>query len=331
MTEKIRWGILGTGRIVRAVIPAMQSGQSQLMAIASRSIEKAQRMASDWEIPTAYGSYEDLLADPNIDAVYNPLPNSLHKEWSIKAAEAGKHVLCEKPLALTPADVDELIAASKRTGKIITEAFMYRHHPQTLKVMDLVNSGSIGEVRSISGVFTIQLTRPGDNRWVPEYGGGSLWDLGCYPVSYAHLIAGQAPQQVFGYQFMTPSGVDHTFFGQALYYSGMVLQFKSGFWEPYRTGIEIQGSEGSLVIPNPFSPKENAQIILKNAKNEEIFSFEDGDVYRYEVENLANAILTGESPRISLEESRQISATLCAFYRSAQIGEPVCHITENKS
>ena len=179
--KKLRWGLLSTARINRAVIPPIRSSlRSELKAVASRDVVKAKEYARGWHIPHAYGSYEELLADENIDVIYNPLPNHLHAEWSIRAAEAGKHVLCEKPLALLVEEVDRMIAAARANNVVITEAFMYKHHPQTLKVLELSRQGAIGELLLIKGAFTFNLDRPDDVRWIPEWGGGSIWDVGCY-------------------------------------------------------------------------------------------------------------------------------------------------------
>ena len=190
----MRWGLLGTARINRSLIPAIRAGErSTLVAVASRDQARADEYAREWKIPRAFGSYEALVADPGIDAVYVPLPNHLHVEWTVAAARAGKHVLCEKPLALDAAGVDR-IAEAARTHKVaIAEAFMYRHQAQTDRVLALVAEGAIGRLRFVRGSFSFPLTRDGDVRLTPEWGGGALWDVGCYPVTYAMLLAGGGP------------------------------------------------------------------------------------------------------------------------------------------
>ena len=194
MDNVLNWGLLSTAKINRALIkPLRASKRTRLLGVASRSQSSAEAYASEWKIPRAYGSYEAMLADPEIDVVYNSLPNHLHAEWTVKALQAGKHVLCEKPLALTVAEVDRIIAASNETGKIATEAFMYRHHAQTLKIKEIVDSNLIGQVQLIKGAFTFTLTREGDYRLIKEYGGGSLWDVGCYPISFARMVVGEEP------------------------------------------------------------------------------------------------------------------------------------------
>src|SRR5512140_391755 len=181
----VNWGLLSTAHINRSVIPAIRaSSRNRLAAVASRTPEAAQAYAQQWEIGRALGSYEALLADQHIDAVYISLPNHLHAEWSIRAMQAGKHVLCEKPLALTVEDVDAMADAARETARVLAEAFMYRHHAQTLKVEEIVQSGRLGTLQLIQGAFTYTLTREGDIRLKNETGGGSIWDVGCYPISY---------------------------------------------------------------------------------------------------------------------------------------------------
>ena len=190
-TQPLRWGLLSTARINKALIPPLRlSKRNTLLAVASRSQEKADAYAREQKIKRAYGSYEALLADPEIDVIYNPLPNHLHAEWSIKAVEAGKHVLCEKPLALSLAEVDAMAAAAGKTGKIIAEAFAYRAHPHMRKVKEIVNSGKLGKIKMVHGSFTFVMTKQDDIRWDPDMGGGALWDIGCYPLSFCAHGAG---------------------------------------------------------------------------------------------------------------------------------------------
>src|ERR1051325_4538638 len=190
MTDKIlNWGLLSTARINRALItPLRASKRNKLVAVGSRSQETAEAYAKEKKIERAYGSYDALLADPDIDVIYNPLPNHLHAEWTIKAMAAGKHVLCEKPLALSVDEVEAIKAAAQKYGRVVAEAFMYRHHPQTLKVQELVKSGSLGTLKLIRGSFSFVLTHEGDVRLKPEWGGGSIWDVGCYPISYTRTV-----------------------------------------------------------------------------------------------------------------------------------------------
>jgi len=214
MANGIRWGLLSTARINRALIPPIKSlPRHSLRAVASRDAARAKAYAAEWDIPVAYGSYEALLADPEIDAIYNPLPNGLHAEWTIRAAQAGKHVLCEKPLALSLDEVDRIAESAAANEVVVAEAFMYRHHPQTVLLKELLDRGTIGDVLVIRGAFTFTLTRPGDVRLDTSMGGGSLWDVGCYPVSMARYLAGREPVRVVGWQRSAPSGIDDVFVG----------------------------------------------------------------------------------------------------------------------
>jgi xylose dehydrogenase (NAD/NADP) len=200
MTSRIlRWGLLSTAHINQALIPILHSSSGHsLQAVASRDLATARRYAQKHEIPTAHGSYEALLEDPDVDVVYVSLPNHRHTEWTIRALQSGKHVLCEKPLALNVSDVDSMARASAETGRVLAEAFMYRHHAQTLRVQELVRSGAVGNVQLVNGAFTFNIHRSGDIRLSPETGGGSVWDVGCYAISYARMMAGADPAEVFG-------------------------------------------------------------------------------------------------------------------------------------
>ncbi len=255
---------MGTGRINRALItPLNISPRNKLLAVASRTFERAQAYAAEKGIEAAHGSYEALLADPEIDAVYISLPNNLHAEWSIKAAAAGKHVLCEKPLALSVEDVDRIEAAAHRYGVVIAEAFMYRHHPQTLRVVELIHEGAIGRLQLIRGGFTFMIERPEDIRLQPELGGGSIWDVGCYPISYARTAAGGiAPEEVFGWQETSPSGVDTAFFGQMRFPGGVVAQVDCGFNSEFRTVMDFIGDRGRITVTNAFKPSPEGQVYI---------------------------------------------------------------------
>ena len=322
--KKLRWGLLSTARINRAVIPPIRASRhSELKAVASRDVVKAKDYAREWQIPRAYGSYEELLADENIDVIYNPLPNHLHAEWSIRAAEAGKHVLCEKPLALSLAEVDRMMAAAKQHNVIITEAFMYKHHPQTLKVLDLIKQDAIGDLLLIKGAFTFNLDRPDDVRWVPEWGGGSIWDVGCYPISFARLVADADPVEVFGWQVTGSTGIDVVFSGQLRFASGLLAQFDCGFRAPFRTAFEIVGTKGAIDLGNPFKPAGGEWIKIKRGDSVDKLRSPEYELYRGEIEDMEHAVLDGDAPRISLENSRGNVATLLALLESARTGQVV--------
>ena len=320
----LRWGLLSTAHINRSVIPPLRlSPRNQLVAVASRDKARADEYAKKWEIPTTYGSYEALLADPNIDVIYNPLPNGMHAEWTIKAAQAGKHVLCEKPIGVTPAEVDAMADAAKKAGVYVTEGFMYRHHPQTLKVKQLVESGAIGKLRLVRGSFTFSIAREDDIRLNKELTGGSIWDVGCYPISYARYIIGAEPMEVFGRQVTSKSGVDETFVGQMRFPGDVYAQFDSGFRAPFRTHIEIVGSEGIITVPRPFKPNDQDQVLLSKGDTVETVTSDSEVLYLGEVEDIADAILNGKPPRISLADSRANVATILALLQSSHEGKPI--------
>jgi predicted dehydrogenase len=325
MANKVlNWGLLSTARINRALItPLRASPRNQLFAVASRTQESADRYAREWKIPRAHGSYEALLADPEIDVIYNPLPNHLHAEWTIKAVEAGKHVLCEKPLALSVQEVDAVQTAARKHGRVVAEAFMYRHHPQTLRVQELVKSGSLGTIKLIRGSFSFVLSDRGDIRLDPVKGGGSIWDLGCYPISYTRTVLGANPLEVFGWQVISQSGVDETFVGQMRFANDVMAQFDSSLATPLHAFMEIVGSEGTLNIPKPYKPGIDEKIYLTRADKIETIKIKGQELYIGEVEDMADAILLGREPRISLDDSRANVATMCALLESARAGKAI--------
>ena len=325
MTDKVlNWGLLSTANINRALIkPLRASKRNKLMAVGSRKQTSAEDYAREWDIPRAHGSYEALINDPEIDIIYNSLPNHLHSEWTIKALQAGKNVLCEKPFALSLAEADAMISASRETGKVLAEAFMYRHHPQTLKVKEMVDSGVIGELQAVKGVFTFTLTRENDIRSKKETGGGSIWDVGCYPSSFARAMIGAEPIEVFGWQVLGAGGADVSFFGQTRFPNEVYAQFDCGFKSPSRAQVEIIGSEGTLNIPEPFKPGRNEKIYLTRNDQVETIKTPGSELYIGEVEDMADAILLGKPPRVSQADSRGNTAVILALIESARTGKPV--------
>jgi D-xylose 1-dehydrogenase (NADP+, D-xylono-1,5-lactone-forming) len=325
-TRILNWGILGTARINRALIsPLRISPRNRLLGVASREGSHAGQYAAENDIERSYEGYDALLADPRIDVVYIPLPNHMHVEWAIKAAAAGKHVLCEKPLALSVEDVDRVAAAAEQYGVVIAEAFMYRHHPQTLKVLDLIRSGAIGQFQLVRGGFTFFLNRPGNIRLKPEMGGGSIWDVGCYPISYARVAAGgAAPEEVFGWRVLGQTGVDVSFFGQMRFGRGIHAQFDSGFQSTERMVMEFVGTEGRITLTNAFKPDAKSQLYLrKGSEPAEILHFPDEDLYLGEVEDLYDAAVNGKPQRIPLSDTRHNIATIRALIASAETGAAV--------
>ena len=324
MAKKLNWGLLSTARINRALIPPLQvSKRNHLLAVGSRSQVTADAYAKEEKIERAHGSYEALLADPDIDVVYNSLPNHLHAEWTIKAMEAGKHVLCEKPLALSVDEVDAIKAAAHKHGRVVAEAFMYRHHPQTLKVQELVKSGSIGALKLVRGSFSFMLSREGDVRLNPEWGGGSIWDVGCYPISYTRCVVGGEPLEVFGWQVTGETGIDATFVGQMRFSGDVLAQFDSSFVIPFHAFMEIVGSEGTLSIPHPFKPGINEKIYLTRDEKTETTVVKGQELYIGEVEDMADAILLGKNSLVSLDDSRANVATITALLESARNGTAI--------
>ena len=319
---KLGWGILGPGRIAPRIVRALDGNpRGELRAVAGRDPERARAFAERHGGPTVHPTFEALLADPAVDVVYIALPNGLHAAWTIAALDAGKHVLCEKPLALTVADVDAIAAAAARNGRIAVEAFMYLHHPQTLRMLELVRSGVLGDVQVVNGAFSFLLDRPSDPRIDPEQGGGSLWDVGCYPVSVARRIAGTEPDGIAGFARFDERGVDRTFAGALRFPGGMLAHFESGFTAPDRERIEVVGSAATLVVEHPFLPAPDGPppslILLRDGAAESV-AVPSVDDYREEVDDLQAAILDGREPRVDLAFSRGNIATLVELDRVAR-------------
>ncbi len=322
--DALRWGLLSTAKINHALIkPLRASRRNQLTTVASRSRAAAEAYAREWNIPRALGSYDGLINDPEIDVIYNPLPNDMHAEWSIKAMRAGKHVLCEKPLALSVAEVDEMTAVSRETGKVLAEAFMYRHHPQMPKIKETIEGGALGRLQLVKGAFTFRLTRAGNYRFDKAKGGGSLWDVGCYPVSFARAVVGAEPVEVFGWQVEGPTAIDESFVGQMRFADGVHAQFDCGFNSQSRCFMEIVGTEGVLNVPVPFHPGPKEKIFLTRGEKTETIDIKGQPLYSGEVEDMADAILLGKSPHVSLVDSRGNTAAILALLASAQGGKAV--------
>ena len=320
---RLRWGLLSTARINRLIIPAIRaSARSELTTVASRDPTKALAYASEWQIPRIHRSYEALLDDPEVDVLYIGLPNSLHVEWTVRALEAGKHVLCEKPMALEPEGIDRIADAVKRTGRAAAEGFMYRHQPLTHAVEKIVASGQLGPIRSYKGAFTFPLTRENDVRLDPALGGGSLWDVGCYPVTYACMLARAAPAEVFGWQQLAPSGIDREFAGMMRFGDGSVAQFDAGFMGPFRAEMEVVGSDASLRILRPFRTDDCSQLQLTVGDTVETVPFPVAAPFAGEIADVEAVVIDDRAQRVPLSESRRTAATLGALYRSAQTRRP---------
>lgn len=335
MANKVRWGLLSTANINKALIaPLQRAERSELVAVASRDQAKATTYAKEQGIARAYGSYEALLADSEIDAIYNPLPNLLHREWSVKAANAGKHVLCEKPLVTTLADFDQLNAAAQRNGVIIVEAFMYLHHPQTLTMLELVKKGKVGTTQQINSWFHFYLPpeRATNIRLNAQLHGGSLWDVGVYPNSAVLSIAsaagaGDAPVEVWASQIIGETGVDVAMRAQLHFANGLVAQISSGFRTPFREALHIVGDQGALYLPEPWKPGlqgNDSRITFTASQGEtETIVTPAIDPYLCEVQAMEACILDGAAPIVPLERSRNFLRSALAIYESAATGRPV--------
>ena len=328
--RKVRWGILSTARINKALIgPLRASPRSTLAAVASRGRFKARSYAIRNGIRRAHASYEALLADPEIDAVYISLPNHLHCEWTVAAAESGKHVLCEKPLVLTLEELDRVEAAGREHGVSIFEAFMYLHHPQTFRVREMVEQGDLGQLQCLRSHFGFHLAPDSGNvRLAPEMGGGSLWDVGVYPVSFSVVMAGAgAPLEVLGHRRDGETGIDIAFEGQIRFANEVIAQISSGFRRPPEWGATLTGSQRIVHLDEPWKPGFEATVGTVRMSGldgkEQTLTFADPDPYLCEVEAMEACILDGAPPVVSLELSRQILRTVLALYRSAELGQPV--------
>ena len=323
--RKLRWGVLSTANIGRAaVIPAIQrSGNGKVIAVASRNEEKARLFADDLGIPRALGSYKALLAAEDIEAVYIPLPNSLHREWTIKAAEAGKHILCEKPLALNAAECDEMEMAARRHGVLLMEAFMYRFHPQTEKVLQLIRQGAIGTVRLIHAAFTFRLAHRATNiRLQPDLGGGALMDVGCYCVNVSRTMAGKEPVEVQAYAHWAETGVDEQLVGTLRFADGLLAQFDCALNLERREMYQVVGTDGHLDVPQAFLPGSADTTIIQRhgRRTETIHTILGVDEYQLMVEHFADCILHQSPVRYPPSEAAANMQAIEALYRSARNG-----------
>ena len=289
MSSIVKWGIVSTADINRKLIPGAHASEKvDLVGVASRDQARADAYAREWEIPRAYGSYAALLADPDIEAVYISLPNTLHVEWSIKALEAGKHVLCEKPFSRVPAEVEAAFDVAEREGRLLMEAFMYRHNPQTKTLVDLVSSGAIGEPRLVRSTFSYSLYDEANIRLRTDVDGGALMDVGCYCVSASRLLAGE-PTTVHAEARIGPSGTDWVCAGVMRFPGDVLATFDCGTALPNRDELEAIGSEGSIFLDDPWHCLRPA-IEVRREDGVERIELPYADSYRLEMENLGDAI-----------------------------------------
>ena len=349
--QKLRWGVLGTARIATTkVIPAMQRGQlCEIAAIASRDGAKAEEAAGRLGIPKAYGSYEEMLDDPGIEAVYNPLPNHMHVPWSIRAAEAGKHVLCEKPIGMNVAETLQLIAARDRTGVIMGEAFMVQSHPQWVRTVELVRTGRIGPLRSAIGSFSYFKLDAGNIRNIREYGGGGLMDIGCYPIKVSRMVFGEEPVRVSAAMVRDPR------FGNIDILTSAILDYPSGhciFTCSTQVALEqsmrFYGTTGRIELEIPFNAPDDrpSRIRIDDGRDltgsgVTVEEFPACDQYTIQGDLFSRAIREGGPPPVPLEDALKNMAVIDAVVRSAETGQwvepgaavrlPTIHIASHSS
>jgi predicted dehydrogenase len=322
-TGPVRLGVLSTARINELILPAAQACDGiELGAVGSRDLARAQQFASEHSIPRAYGSYEELLADAELDAVYIPLPNHLHAKWSERALTAGKHVLCEKPLARTRQEAEHAFDVAAESGRILAEGFMYLHHPQTLRIRSLVGSGAIGPLRLIRAAQSFTVSDAGDARLSGEMEGGALMDVGCYCVHFARFMAGE-PVRVYGEQRVNDDGVDLTFSGVMRFSGDVIAQFDAGLDLPRRDLLELVGGDGTIDVEAPWGEGDAPGIVIRRWGKTQHLRSEHVDPYRLELEDFVAAIRGVRAPQLGRGDAIAQAAAVEALYASADGGHPV--------
>ncbi len=324
MTEKIRWGILSTAKIGRTrVIPAMQQANNgEVVAVASRSLEKAQAFAEELGIPKAYGSYEELIESGEVDAIYNPLPNSEHAQWSIKCAEAGIPTLCEKPLASDAAEAHMMVNAFAVRGVLFAEAFMYRFHPQSQRVKQMVEDGEIGDIRIISSSFTFPIGDESNIRLSKPLAGGSLMDVGCYCVNVSRFLSGEEPESVKAFARMgEESGVEETISGVLSFPSGAIAHIDSSLRTHVAHTYEIRGTKGRISVPEGFvmDPEEKTVIHYWNDNQYEAIMIAPANSYTLMTEDFADALINNRPPKFAPQDGVANMRVLDYLYHSAGV------------
>jgi xylose dehydrogenase (NAD/NADP) len=320
MKGDVRWGILSTAKIGRALVKGIgRCSGCCVQGVSSREWTRANEWAKEHGIPRAFGSYDELLKSGEVDLVYNPLPNAMHAEWTIKALEAGLPVLCEKPFASNARQAREMLAAAERTGLLLAEAFMYRFHPVYDRVLGLMAEGAIGDLTSIRSVFAFRLTDRSNIRASAELAGGALMDVGCYCVNLSRRLAGCEPVRACAFERRTT--VDDTFFGQLEFPNGVVAQFECSIDSYARQGAEITGTEGAIILEDPWFPgKDRAKLMLRRKGLEEVIDTPGANCYHLEVEDFVRAYKTGTPPCWPPEDAVANMAVIDALYESANAG-----------
>jgi predicted dehydrogenase len=319
----MRLGLLSTANInLEILAAAAETDRVDVVAVASRDAARAEAYAAEHGIARAHGSYDALLADDGVDAVYISLPNGMHHEWSMHALAAGKHVLCEKPYTRHPAEVEEAFDAADAAGLVLMEAFMYRHHPQTAEISRLVHEGALGTILTAFARFTFPLADLTDVRAQPELDGGALMDVGCYCVSGARLVGGE-PRSVLAEQVVGTTGIDMGLYGTLRFDGDLVVQFDSSFRAPRRQYLEVVGEDGVLVAESPFRIDWPGELRIVRGDQVEVVEVETVNSYRLQLENLAGAIEGSDEPRLGRADALGQARAIDALYRSAAAGEVV--------
>lgn len=314
----VRLGLLSTARINREILSgAASADRVDVVAVASRERARAEAYAHEHGIARAHGSYDDLLADGEVDAVYISLPNALHHEWTVRALQAGKHVICEKPYSRDPFEVERAFDVADKEGLVLTEAFMYRHHPQTTVVKQLVDDGRVGRVRLVRSAFTFRLTDECDVRLQPDLGGGALMDVGCYCVSGSRLIAGE-PERAEGEAVVDSTGVDVAFYGTLRFPGDVVAQFDASFVAPQRQELTVFGDEATLVVGAPWRVDWGGPLELHREGGTELIQVPCAGAYELELDNLADAIAGTAPALLGREDALGQARTIDALYRAAE-------------
>ena len=325
--KPLKWGIVSTARIAKnAIVPAIQASKlGKVAAVASRSLSKAEEFAHALGIPKAYGSYVELLQDPDIDAVYIPLPNDMHKAWAVQAAYAGKHVLCEKPIAMNAQECREMVTAAEDNHIQLMEGFMYRYHPRFSKMIEMLRAGNIGELRMIRTAFTFNISYPNDFRHIPEMGGGALMDVGCYCLNISRQIAGREPVSVQAQMYKGNTGIDLQLIASMDFGDNLFAQFDCAFNTTPRQECHIAGTQGTLDIPKPFvTNSERCQIIVNTEEDQKTINVKGANEYQKMIEHFARCVWGDETPLFPLKDAIANMQVIDALFESARDnGEPV--------
>jgi predicted dehydrogenase len=329
----MRWGVISTGRIARAFLDALRPSQTEhVVAVASRDSAKAAETAREFGVAQAYGTYEALLADPEVQAIYIAVPNSLHAEWAQRAAQAGKHILCEKPLGVSQAQAAAMFSAARDAGVWLMEAFMYRFHPRTLKIQELIAGGAIGTPQLIRASFGFAVTDPANVRLSADLAGGALMDVGCYCVNFSRMIAGQAPRRVSATARWGASGVDETLAATLDYAGGAIAQISCSLASSHHHLAQVIGSDGIIEVEEAFTPPPDRPARLRVRQGARLATVEEIEFpavnqYRLEAEGFGRLVAAGHAdrglPEMPLVETLDNLATIEALLRSARAGHAV--------